>query len=63
MVTFKAIVLKHHAKTDGTYNVKIRVTHGRKAKYINTNFAVTKNDITESFKLKNHFFIDEMVKG
>jgi hypothetical protein len=34
MLTVKAIVLKHHQKSDGTYNVKIRVTHNRISRYI-----------------------------
>lgn len=38
MPTFKAVILKGsgHQKSDGTTNVKIRITHNRKADYIST---------------------------
>jgi integrase len=53
MATFKAVVLSHHKKGDGTYNVKIRITHNRVTKYIKTNIHVTKSDLTKSMKIKN----------
>ena len=59
MATFKAMVLKHHQRNNSTFNIKVRVTHNRKSKYINTNWVVTKDDIKKNFELKNHFFIDE----
>ena len=59
MATFKAVVLKHQMREDATFGIKIRLTHDRKSKYINTDLVVTKNDITKGFKLKNHFFIDK----
>ena len=62
MATFKAVVLKHQVRSDSTFNIKVRITHNRKSKYINTNWVVGKDDITRSFKLKNHFFIDETEK-
>jgi hypothetical protein len=62
MASFKAEVYKHQVRKDGTYPIKIRVIHNREKKYINTNFIVTKDDLTKSFKLKNYFFIDETDK-
>ena len=59
MATFKAVVLKHQMREDATFGIKIRLTHERKSKYINTDLVVTKSDITKGFKLKNHFFIDK----
>jgi hypothetical protein len=53
MATFKAVVLAHHKKEDGTYNVKIRVTHNRVTRYIKTNIFVAKNDLTKGMKIKN----------
>jgi hypothetical protein len=53
MATFKAVVEKHHKKTDGTYNVKIRVTHKRVVKYMATQVFVTKDEVTKSMKIKN----------
>lgn len=58
MATFKAVVQEHHKKTDGTYNIKIRIIHNRKIKYIGTPWYVGKNDLTKSLKLKNHGYID-----
>jgi integrase len=53
MATFRAVVLAHHKKEDGTYNVKIRVTHNRVTRYIKTNIFVAKNDLTKSMKIKD----------
>lgn len=36
MATIAWVVLKHHKKTDGTYNIKVRVTHNRTISYIPT---------------------------
>lgn len=53
MATFKAVVQEHHKKSDGSYNVKIRITHKRKTKYLATNIFVFKEDLTRGFKIKN----------
>lgn len=37
MATVAWVILKHHRKTDGTYNPKIRVTHNRTTSYVSTN--------------------------
>lgn len=58
MATFKAIVLSHHKKEDGTWNIKIRVTHNRLSRYISTPFYVDKSDMTRALKLKNQKYID-----
>lgn len=60
MATFKAEVYKHHKKEDGTYNVKIRVTHNRAKKYLSTTKYITKDDLTKSFKIKNQSIIDDL---
>jgi len=36
MATVAIKIHKHHKKADGTYNVKIRITHKREKKYIDT---------------------------
>ncbi len=59
MLTFKAEVLKSKQKSDGTYNVKIRMTYKREVKRIPTNIFVRKDDLTKSFKLKKPQFIKE----
>lgn len=56
--TFKALVLPHHIKQDGTYNVKIRVTHNRKVRYLPTPFFVDQNQVTKSMKIKNRKVLD-----
>ena len=52
MATFKATVLKNKVRRDGTYNVKIRVTHERKVSYISTEYYVKKKELTDSLELK-----------
>ena len=59
MLTFKAEILKNKQKADGTYNVKIRMTHNRVVKRLSTNIFVRPNDLTKSLKLKNPVFIKE----
>lgn len=66
MATFKAEVYAHQKKQDGTWNIKIRVFHNGKKKYIPTSWYVTKEDLTRSLKLKNQSYIDltdELVKS
>lgn len=67
MTTFKALILPHHKREDGTYNVKIRVTHNRKVKYIRTPHYVSPLDVSrrkrngkEELKIKNQAIIDMM---
>lgn len=62
MATFKAEVYAHQKKQDGTYNIKIRVTHNQKKKYLATSYYVTKEDLTRSMKIKNQYYIDETDK-
>jgi len=52
MLTFKVEILKNKQKVDGTYNVKIRMTHNREVKRLSTNIFVRPCDLTKSFKLK-----------
>lgn len=58
MATFKAEVYAHQRKADGTYNIKIRVTHNQRKKYLATPWYVTKDDLTRSMKIKNQKYID-----
>ena len=59
MLTFKVEIRKNELKKDGTYNVKIRMTHNREVKRLSTNIFVRPCDLTKSFKLKNPQFIKE----
>ena len=58
MVTFKAEVYAHQRKADGTWNIKIRVTHNQKKRYLATAWYVTKDDLTRSLKIKNQRYVD-----
>lgn len=58
--TFKAVVYAHHKKEDGTYNVKIRVTHNRAKRHISTNVFVTAKDLTRGLKIKNAAIADQL---
>lgn len=56
MATFKAEI--QNKRTDGTYNVRIRVTHNREIRRISTHIFVTDEDLTRSKKIKNEQIID-----
>ena len=58
--TFKAVVYQHHRKSDGTYNVKIRVTHNREKRHISTNVFVQSKDLTRGLKIKNAAVADQL---
>lgn len=62
MATFKAEVYAHQKKADGTYNIKIRVTHNKRKKYLATSYYVVKDDLTRSLKIKNQYYIDQTDK-
>ena len=62
MATFKAVV--QNKRADGTYNVRIRVTHERHIRRISTNIFVTQADLTKSLNIKNKnilAMIDNMI--
>ncbi len=40
MVKFKTVILDSEKRSDGKYNVKIRVTHNREVRYIRTDYYV-----------------------
>lgn len=66
MTTFKAEVAKRDKRKDGTYNVKIRITHNRKVRRYATQMYATDNDITRSGKIKNQIILDNtdtIIKG
>lgn len=57
MATVNAVVLKHHKKEDGTWNVKISVSHKSQTKYIDTSSYVTKTDLDSKGRLKKSFIV------
>ena len=58
MATFKFIVYKHHRKADGTYNVKVRVTHKRVVRNLATCVTVDDRDVTRGMRIKNQKYVD-----
>ena len=63
MATFKAVILKgeHHVKSDGTTNLKIRVTHNRKADYISTDLFVIPDKTKRGYSSLNAEFVADRI--
>lgn len=57
MATVAIKIHKHHKKADGTYNVKIRVTHKGEKKYIDTPHYVVEKQLTSKLRLKDPILI------
>lgn len=53
MATFRINVQKHHLKSDGTYNIKIRVIHNRKVRYISTQYFESKSEFDKKLNFKS----------
>lgn len=53
MLTVKATILKHHQKSDGSFNVKIRVTHNRISRYIDTVHFVVGKQLNKKGEIKD----------
>ena len=51
--TFKPVILYQQIRRDGSCNVKMRITHKRKSKYISTTVTAFKGDYDKEYKLKN----------
>ena len=58
MATFKEEI--QYKRADGTYNIRVRVTHNRQYKRLSTNLYATAADLTKSLKIKNHILIDHV---
>ena len=55
MATVDIKIFKHHKKADGTYNVKIRVTHKRDKRYFDTPHFVSERQLTPKLTIKDAF--------
>lgn len=62
MATVKAVVLGHHKKADGTYNVKIRVFHKGEKRFIDTEHYVGAKQLTATRQIKDQFLLDILEK-
>ena len=63
--TITPVILKHHIKADGSANIKLRLTHARKVRYIPTTEVATKKDYTKDLVIRNNAIIyrlSELVK-
>ncbi|MDR2885621.1 MAG: site-specific integrase [Rikenellaceae bacterium] len=57
--TYKAVVYKDDKRKDGTYNVKIRLTHNRQSLRLSTTIYVGADDLTRGLKIKTQDYIDQ----
>lgn len=62
MATFKAVVHAHQKRRDGTYNVKIRVTHNRRTRYLPTTVTVDASQLTRGLKIKDQQVVDALAR-
>jgi integrase len=53
MATLKDVIIKHHEKEDGTFNVKIRLSHRRQTAYISTIYTVIKKQLSKDYEIKD----------
>lgn len=60
MATFKTEIRRHQQRADGSYNVKLRITHKRRSRWIPTNIDVTAADLTaRGDKIKTQAVLDK----
>lgn len=52
-ITYKAIIDRRQRHSDGTYNVKVRVTFARKSRVLATSVSVAESSVTRGGKLKD----------
>lgn len=58
MATFKPTI--GYQRADGTYNVRIRVIHNRKTKYIPTSVYLNEGDVSRTGKIRDHDKLDRI---
>lgn len=57
MATLKYLVESHKPKQDGTFRVKVRITHQSVVKYITTAIYVTTKQLKKNFDIKDDTYI------
>ena len=57
MATFVSEI--QNKRADGTYNIRIRITHNRQLRRLSTNLYASTADLTKSLKIKNANLIDQ----
>lgn len=53
MPTFKPVISAHQRRADGSYNIKIRITHKRVSRWLPTNLTAYPSDLTRTLNFKN----------
>lgn len=56
----KAVILPHHIKSDGSVNVKIRLTHKRKVRYLPTSEIARKGDYNKDHDIKDNSMVKRL---
>lgn len=52
-VTFATVIYKNRRRRDGTWSVKIRITHNRRHRYIDTPMTEKRTDLTRNLEIRN----------
>lgn len=60
MALVKAVVYEEFKRTDGTYNVKIKVYHQKKKRFIDTQHFLSARQLDRYLKIKDKFILDEL---
>ena len=58
MATLKCEIRRHQRRADGTYNVKLRITHKRQSRWLPTTIYATDADLTARGKIKAQRILD-----
>ena len=58
MATIQYVILKHHKKQDGTFNIKFRLTHKGKQVYHSSVYFVNQNQLKKDYTLKDYKLLD-----
>ena len=53
MATFRTCIFSHQRRADGTYNIKLRITHHRKSRWISTTLYALPDDLKRGLKIKD----------
>jgi len=60
MANIRLVVLPHQKKNDGTWNVKLILTHNRNKAYIETHCFVTEKQLRKDFEIKDRFILNAL---
>ncbi len=60
MATIDYVIFEHHLKSDGTYNIKFRVTHKKKQVYKASTYHVTSKQLKKDFTLRDTTVLDSV---